>query len=125
MKPDTRSSLIRLSALETKLDTYLFDQDDDRQSGLDLHPAATAANVAGGIAGAGAAGLAGYGLYKAAPALAPAIQSAGSAIAGGAQSAWDLIKSKLGKTAPVVDSLASAALSSKGKLIELAARCAK
>ena len=122
MKTDIRNSITRLSALETKLDLHLFDKPDDQD---DFHPASTAANVAGGIAGAGVAGLAGYGLYKAAPALAPAMQSAGSAIAGGAQSAWNLIKSKLGKGAPAVDSLASAALSSKGKLIELAARCAK
>ena len=56
-------------------------------------------------------------------AVGSVLGDAGQSVADGAGSAWDLIKSKLAK--PAIGSLESAALSSKGKLIELAARCAK
>ena len=71
--------------------------------------------LSGSIAGKTAAQIGG--------AVGSVANDAGKGIYNGVGSAWDLIKSKLAK--PAIGSLESAALSSKGKLIELAARCAK
>jgi len=112
-----KSTIIRLSELETKIDNHLFAQPDPD----DLHPVSNGVNAAGAVAGAGAAGLAGYGGYKAVQAaggIAPALGVAKSGLMG----AWDVIKSKLAKGAP---EFIGANLSTRGWVMELAAKCEK
>jgi hypothetical protein len=138
MKHETRNTILRLSALETKIDTHLFDKPEDDQ----MTPGGIAATAAGvGVAGAG-----GYGVYKGVQAVQnrlgglrstvpgflqkPQIAQvgravgdlageAGSSIANGASSTWDLIKAKLAKAAPK----AITALSARRGLMQLAAKC--
>lgn len=138
MNPNTKSVIVRLSALESKIDTHLFDKPEDDQ--------VSPRNIATTAATAGAVGAGGFGLYKGAQAVQnrlgglrstvpgflqkPQIAQigsavgdlagdAGSAISKGASSAWDLIKSKLAKAAPK----AVTALSARHGLIQLAAKC--
>jgi hypothetical protein len=140
MKPDTRNSLIRLSALESKLDTHLFAQPDDQDNPSSV--GSTVGQVAGTAAGVGAIGVAGYGGYKGVQAVqnrlaqnaatvpgflnktkaaqiggavGSVLGDAGQSVADGAVSAWDTIKSKLAKSA-------ATEMSSRVRLTELASK---